>query len=80
MQSMGPAQEEQDQTSHAEQSEPVWAMNAEVQTCSTSQAPVWADNQFSCLELQLDAQQQHSMAAESTWIEVYIALTQLCLG
>ena len=32
--------------------EAAWMVHAETQTCATSQSPVWADEQFSFLELQ----------------------------
>lgn len=31
--------------------DPAWMVNAETQTCAPSQIPIWADGQFSCLEL-----------------------------
>lgn len=48
------------------QSEPVWAMNAEIKTHDTLEAPLWADAQFSFLELP-DAQQVQTTA---TWTKV----------
>jgi len=30
---------------------PAWMVHAETQTCSSSQAPLWADEQFAFLEL-----------------------------
>ena len=31
--------------------QPAWMVHAETQTCSSSQAPLWADEQFAFLEL-----------------------------
>ena len=60
-------------TSQAEanvQPDPAWMMHAEVQTFAPSQAPLWADDQFSFLELQPTAAQQQQMTSDQTWTQV----------
>jgi len=52
------------------QAESAWMMNAEVQTFATSQAPLWADEQFSFLEMQPDGEQEQTTSSGPCWTKV----------
>jgi len=52
------------------QAESAWMMNAEVQTFATSQAALWADEQFSFLEMQPDGEQEQTTSSGPCWTKV----------
>ena len=57
--------------------EPGWMVNAETQTCASAQTPLWADEQFSFLELirtagtSADEQDMQLPAMQRTWCKVH---------
>ena len=57
------------QQSGQQHAEPAWMMHTEVQTCAMLQSPLWADEQFSFLELQSDLNE--SKASGSSWLKVH---------
>lgn len=64
------AQQQHGSTESNGQAEPAWMMKAEVQTFASLRAPLWADDQFSFLELQPDAGQEQSALSGHCWTKV----------